>query len=506
MFRLGTTPRATTYDPDARIGEVASRFGLPTRVLIEIVRTESFQRSLRRVTSGKPVVLDLRELDSDLASWIATHARLVEPALRELVRTVAPDVEPRVRFRGLPHRFRRVERIRPMDGALISIEGVVREVRGAERLEHAIVDTGSELVAVRLHGHRLGPGLRVEILGIVRSATLDALEVHKKDPIPEVHPDPAELEEFRELADKDPLTTFARAIAPLPGAEEVGKMLALQLFSCVGKNSERLHVLLAGYPVVCSEILHHVLDHLAPRGVYVDLRRTELTDLTAVLKEDRGWALRAGAAVLADGGILAVDHLEGAPEPHRWALMEAMDKGTVTVDGIALNARCAVLAAINPGEQWPSDPPIARIDLDQDFLSHFDLIAFLGVDPRPGEPEEQDTEVPSYTLLRRYLLYAIREHPKPELTEEARKRLEHWYETRREEVEERLGMGLPTLPVTRRQLESVERLAKAHARMRLSDDVEPEDVDIAAELVDWYLETAMQIPGGDEIRISSLKP
>lgn len=67
-------------------------------------------------------------------------------------------------------------------------------------------------------------------------------------------------------------------------------------------------------------------------------------------------------------------------------------------------------------------------------------------------------------------------------------------------------MGLPTLPVTRRQLESVERLAKAHARMRLSDDVEPEDVDIAAELVDWYLETAMQIPGGDEIRISSLKP
>ncbi|WP_456482266.1 Mcm2-like OB fold-containing protein [Methanopyrus sp.] len=379
--------------------------------------------------------------------------------------------------------------------------GVVREVRGAEKVEHAIVDTGSELVAVRLHDHRLGPGLRVEIVGIVRSATLDALEVHKKTPLPEVHPDPAELEEFREIADKDPLTTFARAITPLPGAEEVGKMLALQLFSCAGRN--RLRVLLAGYPVLCSEILHHILDHLAPRGVYVNLQRTELTNLTAYLKEGRGWTFRAGAAVLADGGILVVDHLERAPEPHRWALAEVTDKGTVTVDGIALNARCAVLATIDPGEHWPSDPPIARIDLDRDFLSHFDLIAFLGVDPRPGESEERDTEVPSHTLLRRYLLYAIREHPRPELTEEARKRLEHWYETRREDVEERLELGLPTLPVTQRQLESVERLAKAHARMRLSDDVEPEDV--AAELVDWYLNTAMQIPG-DEVRIPPLKP
>ncbi len=56
------------YDLDAKIEEIASKFDLPTRVLIEIIRTESFQRSLRRATAGKPVVVDLRELDSDLAS------------------------------------------------------------------------------------------------------------------------------------------------------------------------------------------------------------------------------------------------------------------------------------------------------------------------------------------------------------------------------------------------------------------------------------------------------
>ena len=67
-----------------------------------------------------------------------------------------------------------------------------------------------------------------------------------------------------------------------------------------------------------------------------------------------GWTLEGGAAVMASGGVLAIDEIGQAREEDKSALHEVMEQGTVSVSkaGIVatLRADCSVLAAGNPKE------------------------------------------------------------------------------------------------------------------------------------------------------------
>ena len=121
-------------------------------------------------------------------------------------------------------------------------------------------------------------------------------------------------------------------------------------------------------------------------------------------------------------------------------------------------------------------------------MSRFDLI-FLILDPQNDlfdrrlarhlvslyyetEPEEEDDLIDA-SVLRDYIAYA-KEHIHPTLGEEAQQRLVQAYVDMR-----RVGSGRGQISAFPRQLESLIRLAEAHAKVRLSREVEIQDVEEA---------------------------
>ena len=127
--------------------------------------------------------------------------------------------------------------------------------------------------------------------------------------------------------------------------------------------------------------------------------------------------------------------------------------------------------------------------LPHTLLSRFDLI-FLMLDPQDDkfdrrlgkhmvslyfktEPEKED-EMIDMSVLRDYIAYA-KEHIRPTLSEEAQQRLVQAYVEMR-----RVGSGQGQITAYPRQLESLIRIAEAHAKIRFSESVEVVDVEEAS--------------------------
>jgi len=206
--------------------------------------------------------------------------------------------------------------------------------------------------------------------------------------------------------------------------------------------------------------------------------------------------LEAGALVLGDLGVVCIDEIDKMREEDRVAIHEALEQQTVSISkaGIyaVLNARASVLAAGNPRYgRYEEDRHITEnINLPPTILSRFDLIFVLRDRPNP----EEDRRLASYIveaharydevkpvidpqLLRKYIAFA-RTYVKPMLSEEARKMLVDFFvEMRRAAAESK---GAAPISITARQMESLIRLAEAHARMALKEVVDVED---AAEAI-----------------------
>lgn len=181
----------------------------------------------------------------------------------------------------------------------------------------------------------------------------------------------------------------------------------------------------------------------------------------------------------------------------RSVLHEVMEQQTLSIAkaGIIcqLNARTSILAAANPSEsQWNKNKNIIdNVNLPHTLMSRFDLI-FLILDPQDElfdkrlathlvslyyvtQEEEEDT-IFDMSLLRDYLAYA-REHIQPKLSDEAQQRLVQSYVDMR-----KIGSGRGQITAYPRQLESLIRLSESHAKVRLSEVVEVQDVEEAWRL------------------------
>ncbi len=428
------------------------------------------------------------------------------------------------------------------DYQLVVLQEAPEHVKGGEQPATVEVEFRYD------HINRVRPGDRVKITAVPRvrlpsssprpgdtgEIVLEAHGVERSDsPLPEedLRFTQDEIEQFEELAEGDPLGEFVEAVAPhIHGHEVIKKAVSLQLFSCVeeGQIRERVHVLIVGDPATAkSQILQHVTEHLAPRGVYVSAQHVTGAGLTAAAERtEDGWTLEAGAVVMADGGMIAIDELDKASRSDLNALLEAMESGKISVAkaGITttLNARCAVLAAANPeAGRWQGGHPIEEINLDPALLSRFDVILFTRDEPDPEHDRlvaermmkafdgEFDEIEGKYGLLRRYVLYATKELPNVTISEDAREELRDWFVSARQEAADRVDEGdLRTVPVTRRQMGSVLRLARASARMRLSETVDREDVSVALSIIEEFMKEVMQedgVPDADVIETGKPK-
>jgi replicative DNA helicase Mcm len=255
---------------------------------------------------------------------------------------------------------------------------------------------------------------------------------------------------------------------------------------------------------------------ISPRGVFASGKSASSSGLTAAaVKDDLGdgrWTLEAGALVMADMGLAAVDEMDKMSREDKSALHEAMEQQTISVAkaGIlaTLKSRCALLGAANPkyGRFDKYEGLAEQINMPPALISRFDLLfILLDVPDRTkdsnianhilksqyaGELLEQRNRLPSSTvtkedieshievilptiendLMRKYVAYARRK-VFPIMEDDAREHLINFYLDLRKQGE---GKDSP-VPVTARQLEALVRIAEASARIRLSNVVTMDD-------------------------------
>ncbi|OWA51644.1 DNA replication licensing factor Mcm3 [Hypsibius exemplaris] len=310
-----------------------------------------------------------------------------------------------------------------------------------------------------------------------------------------------------------------------------------------------VNILLIGDPSVAkSQMLRFVLQ-IANVAVATTGRGSTGVGLTAAVTSDETGErrLEAGAMVLADRGVVCIDEFDKMAEEDRTAIHEVMEQGRVTISkaGIhaKLNARCSVLAAANPvyGRYDPYKSPMDNIGMQDSLLSRFDLI-FVMIDKADaeldltladhvvrmhryrtpgeidGEPSRLNTGVEWLStaaverdvaeneqiyekydpllhgsrnkhekvfcreFLRKYIMIAKLSNPT--LTQEACTLIAEKYSMLRSQ--EKLGeTNARTQPVTARALETLIRLATAHAKARLAKKVELKDAAAAVGMVEY---------------------
>ncbi len=325
-----------------------------------------------------------------------------------------------------------------------------------------------------------------------------------------------------------------KSIAPsIYGYEDVKEALGLQLVSGFEKNLPDgarirgdIHILLVGDPGIAKSQLLRYMIKISPRGIYTSGKSSTSAGLTATaVKDELGdgrWTIEAGALVLADKGIAAIDEMDKMNNEDKSALHEAMEQQTISVAkaGVmaTLKSRCSLLAAANPklGRFDKYEPIAPQINLTPALMSRFDLIFVLTDDPDTkrdsaiaqhilksnyaGELVTQKAWNPDISqddidnaltvimpaiepeLLRKYVAYA-RKNIFPTLTDEAKEYFLKYYVSLRTQGQD----SNKPVPVTARQLEALIRLGEASARLRLSDKVTLADAQRVVKILEACL-------------------
>ncbi len=428
---------------------------------------------------------------------------------------------------GNKKHFELVDR-RLVDIQHVVVEEIPEKIEGAQPSKISVF-LRDDLVDPKFQ-KRVMPGTKVRIYGILRDRPLGIAsekETKRRELYIEVnYIEPIELEfeeieiteddekEIKKLAKRpDIYDLLIKSIAPsIYGYEDIKEAVALQLFGGVRKERQDgtvtrgdIHILLVGDPGAGKSALLKYVAKLAPKARYVVGRGATASGLTATVVRDeflKGWALEAGALVLANKGIAVVDEIDKMSPEDRVAMHEIMEQQTCTVAKAnvqaTLQAQTTILAAANPKfgrfDAYSSLPE--QINLPETLLSRFDLIFAIRDVPDPDRDkqlvkhilrlhENPESEKPPIDplLLRKYVAYA-RNNVFPKLTKAAEKYIEDFYVGLRSRYS---GENSPGVPITTRQLEAIIRLAEASARVRLSGRVTKKDAERAVRVMKNYL-------------------
>lgn len=338
---------------------------------------------------------------------------------------------------------------------------------------------------------------------------------------------------FFEKIKNNPLGFLSGLIAPqIHGHSEIKKALILQLLSGTEmKNRVRksINILLVGDPSTAKSQILRFISNLTS-CIKTTGRGASGVGLTACISHDSKThekVLEAGSMVLSDGGMVCIDEFDKMHENDRVALHEAMEQQTVSINkaGISatLNARCAVLAAANPiFGMYKKELSVERnINLEGSLLSRFDLI-FICLDENDEEMDErigmkvldnhtekadcddsmddnsdfviEDNErkevnnepvnlnernknmkvsLRNIKMMKKYI--DLCKNLNPVLTKESQDLIVKYYTEIRKKKN--------NIKITPRFLESLIRLSCAHCKLRLSEEVNENDVKEAIQII-----------------------
>jgi replicative DNA helicase Mcm len=436
-----------------------------------------------------------------------------------------------------------------IDTQKIEIQESPEGLRGGDQPERLTAYAEDDLCK------KISPGDKVVLNGVLRSQQkstgqvkstffdwyleVNSIELEEHE-FEDVEITPEEEERILKLAhNKEIYQLIIGSIAPtIYGMDIEKEALALQMFGGVPKvlpDGTRIrgdiHVLLVGDPGTAKSQLLRYITRIVPRGIYASGKASTAAGLTAAAVHDEfgegRWTLEAGALVLADKGLAAVDELDKMSEQDSSSMHEAMEQQMISIAkaGITatLQSRCSILAAANPKEGRFDEHSylVDQIDLAPTLLSRFDVIFPLtdkpdqkkdaalashivsthlageiamyrkNVQDRKFSKEEEKRAMRKVEpdimpdFLRKYIAYA-KSRVFPVMTKEVMEIVQEYYVNIRAQAKSSEGEG-GGIPMTPRQIEALIRLSEASARVRLSNEVVAEDADRAKRIVEYFL-------------------
>jgi len=421
-----------------------------------------------------------------------------------------------------------IDQSKYIDYQKVQIQEPLENLKGSEQANSLDIYLSEDLVNV------CSPGDKIKITGTIKlrppkgetniySKYMVANHIEKEEQeYEELIIYPEEEQEIKELAKKENIyEILASSVAPhIYGQEIVKQAIVLQLFGGVNKNLANqpfrgnIHILLVGDPSTGKSAILEYCAQLAPKSIYVAGKTTSGAGLTVSAVKDEfgegGWTLKAGAVVLASGGVAMIDEFDKMSTEDRSALHEAMSQGTVSVSKAGLyskfKANTSILAAANPKySRFDSfKSPLEQIDLPFSLISRFDLYFLIHdlldrkLDKEIGEhilktqqiaqkissegslsKEEIDDAakkilpIVSPNLFKKYVAYA-RQNVKPVLTKEASDKLLEYYVSLRD-----IGRNTKSYSATIRQLNGLIKLAEASAKIKLKKEIDADDAERA---------------------------
>ncbi len=499
---------------------------LPTSQLIAI-------RNIRSTHIGKFLYMEgVVRQKSDVRPQVTT-AKFECPSCGNIISVLQLDnkfKEPSRCGCGRKGKFRLVSK------ELVDAQGIVLEespenMEGGEQPKRMNVFLQEDLVSP-ITEKRTNPGSKVRVVGVVKevpiilktgvqSTRFDLfIEANNilgiEESFFEIEITKEEEKEILELAeDKRLFERLVRALAPsIYGHEKVKEALLIQLASGVQKTRSDgmitrgdIHILLVGDPGSGKSQLLKRVNMVAPKSRYVSGKGVSGAGLTAAVVRDeflKGWALEAGALVLASNGICCIDELDKMTNEDRAAMHEALEQQTISISKANIQAtlvsRTTVLAAANPKfGRFDAYALLAdQIDLPPTLINRFDLIFPIKDLPDKDKDERvashilslhknpimENPEIPT-KVLKKYISY-VRRNVNPQLTDEALDEIKEYYLNMRSKGYNEEG-GSRAVPISARQLEALVRLAEGSARLRYSKNVEAIDSKKAVELLHYCL-------------------
>tara|TARA_Y100000034_G_scaffold49902_1_gene61650 strand:+ start:40960 stop:42972 length:2013 start_codon:yes stop_codon:yes gene_type:complete len=425
---------------------------------------------------------------------------------------------------GRRGRFRLISK-ELIDAQRVVLEEAPENLEGGEQPKRLAVFLKGDLVDPKME-KRTTPGSKVKISGTVKEVPVPlrtgghstrydlVMESNFIEPVEETFEETSvSKKEEKEIIkiSKDPklYQKIQDSIAPsIYGHEDVKAALILQLMGGVQKEHDDgtkrrgdMHVLLIGDPGAGKSQMLQFVSKIAPKARLVSGKGASGAGLTATVVKDefmRGWALEAGAFVLANGGFCIIDEMDKINPEDTSALHQALEQQVITISKAniqaTLKAKTTLLAAANPklGRFDPYTPIAAQINMPSTLINRFDLI--FPIKDLPSK--EFDTKVATHVLnlqqkpddlkstfdsdfLKKYISYA-RQKTNPKLTKEAVEEIKDFYVGLRNMPGTGEDMVKP-IPISARQLEALVRLAEGSARVRLSKTVTKKDAQRAIE-------------------------